>query len=130
MDLPDWLRPAVEAVLRDMQHPSPLLLEAYYARERRPDCWGTLHFKDPGGDQCEIEVPRVPEEGSETDVLLTIATELPFYIAELSQAWGQSRPICPGHLHPAAPTEHEGAAWWCCPRDGSFLAPIGRLPSK
>jgi len=129
MDLPSWLQGAVALVLKDMQQPTPLILEASYSPDSRAEYWGTLEFQAADGERFDFEVPCVPDDGSEIDLLVTIATELPWHVSELRQSWGQSRPICPRHTHPAAPTDHDGAAWWACPRDGSLLTPIGRLIS-
>jgi len=130
--LPDWLKPLVEAVIGDMQVPTPLALEAKYGPPSRgSDDWGSAIVSDPGDpDACLVEVPEVPRQGREADVLLALAKELPSYISELSHSWGQARPVCPGHLHPPSPVEREGTAWWVCPRDGTLLGRIGTLSSS
>jgi hypothetical protein len=124
--LPDWLRPAVERVLGDMQEPTPLALEASYTRNDRSGYWGVLRCEAPNGESFELEVPD-PANGSETQLLVRLAEELPWYVSELQQSWGESRPICPGHTHPAAPAERDGTAWWVCPREGVPLGRIGAL---
>jgi hypothetical protein len=126
--LPDWLRPAVEAVIGDMQSPTPLVLNAKYGPPSGADDFGTVIFSDPG-DVCIVEVPEVSRQGSETDVLLALAQELPSYVPELGQSWGQARPVCPGHLHPPSPVERDGTAWWACPRNGALIGRIGTLGS-
>jgi hypothetical protein len=127
LDLPTWLRPAVEAVLADMQAPTQLVLAVTYSARADPDSWGVVRFRDGGGDGFEFEVPEVPADGREVDLLIRLADELPFYLCELQQSYGQLRNLCPGHTHGAIPVEHATTAWWACPRDGSLLGPIGAL---
>jgi hypothetical protein len=127
MDLPDWLAVAVERVLSDMQDPTPLVLAASY--EHTPTDapgWGTLRLEDPSGAWFWLEVPE-PSEGSPTGLVIRIAEELPMLVSELHQSWGKSRPGCPGHTHPAAAGESDGAAWWVCPRDRRLLGRVGTL---
>jgi hypothetical protein len=126
-DLPAWLRTAVETVLRDMEEPTPLALEVSYQADARPEYWGVVGFSERGGESFEFEVPEVPTEGSEVDLLITLAEEVPLSVSELRQSWGQARPACPGHTHGASPVEHDGAAWWACPIDRSLLGRIGSL---
>jgi hypothetical protein len=40
-------------------------------------------------------------------------------------AWGEARPSCPGHHHPAEPTVLDGEAWWICPETSQRLSIIG-----
>ncbi|MGD1056646.1 MAG: hypothetical protein ABR992_04450 [Solirubrobacteraceae bacterium] len=49
------------------------------------------------------------------------------FFPETAAAWGQARPACPGHTHPAEPRLIDGDAWWTCPRDGHALARFGML---
>jgi hypothetical protein len=127
-ELPAWLGPAVDAVLADMQDPTPLILDVSHRPDARAEYWGVVCFTDGTRDSLEVEVPEVPTDGSEVDVLIRLAEELPFYVAELGQFWGQARPACPGHTHGAHPVEHHGAAWWSCPVDRSLVGRIGSLP--
>ena len=126
-ELPAWLRPAVEAVLADMEEPTPLMLYVSYSPNADPEYWGDVRFTDGAGDSFEFEVPEVPTEGSELDLLIKLAEEVPYYVSELRQSWGQARPACPGHTHGACPVEHDEVAWWACPVDGSLLGRIGSL---
>src|SRR5438270_5060 len=47
-------------------------------------------------------------------------------LAETSVGWGQARPACPHHPHPARPVIRDGEAWWICERDDELLYHIGR----
>jgi hypothetical protein len=46
---------------------------------------------------------------------------------ETQGAWGQARPACPGHGHPAMATELDGKAWWVCPASNRRIGRIGHL---
>jgi len=48
---------------------------------------------------------------------------------ETTAAWGEARPECPGHPHPAAAVEIDGKAWWACPADDRPIRMIGRPTS-
>lgn len=47
-------------------------------------------------------------------------------LAETATAWGQARPPCPYHPHPAVPVLCGDEAWWICPRSEEALYRIGR----
>ena len=47
-------------------------------------------------------------------------------LAETNVAWGQARPPCPYHPHPARPLVRDGEAWWICKRIDEPLFRIGR----
>jgi hypothetical protein len=49
------------------------------------------------------------------------------FFPESRGAWGEPRPPCPTHSHPAVPAERNGEAWWVCPADGHEVAQIGRV---
>jgi hypothetical protein len=128
VDFPDWLRPAVDAVVRDMQDPTPLLLKAWWCSPPdETEGWGIVRFTHADSEICEFQIPVVPQQASETELLLTIAAELPSAVSQLPQSRVQARPVCPGHSHPAMPVERDGAAWWACPRDGTLIGKIGTL---
>jgi hypothetical protein len=46
---------------------------------------------------------------------------------ETTGAWGEARPECPGHPHPAAAVEVDGEPLWVCPVDGRRIGVIGQL---
>ncbi|MGH2883072.1 MAG: hypothetical protein ACRDPA_10315, partial [Solirubrobacteraceae bacterium] len=49
------------------------------------------------------------------------------FFPETQGAWGEARPKCPGHPHPAQAIERDGDAWWVCPSTGQLIARIGHL---
>jgi hypothetical protein len=58
-------------------------------------------------------------------MILTIAEILQDECAETSAGWGQARPACPYHPHPARPAARGGEAWWVCERRDERLYRIG-----
>jgi hypothetical protein len=124
--LPDKLRPLVEKVLADMQHPAPLQLEAGYLADNEPG--GGIVLVQPNDDSSYGF--GIDLAANETDLLIAIADGVSEHISETPEGWGQARPPCPGHPHPAEPTEYEGAAWWRCPRDGTPIARIGSFSRR
>jgi hypothetical protein len=49
------------------------------------------------------------------------------FFPETGGAWGQARPPCPGHAHPALARLIDDEAWWTCPLDGRALSRFGML---
>jgi hypothetical protein len=49
------------------------------------------------------------------------------FFPETETAWGEPRPLCPGHTHPTQATLIGREPWWTCSRDGSAVARIGEL---
>ena len=62
---------------------------------------------------------------SQTQMLLIVADVLQEACAETTAGWGQSRPPCPYHPHPARAAERDGEAWWICERHDEALYRIG-----
>jgi hypothetical protein len=122
--LPDSLRPHVEAVLRDMQQPAPIALRLGYYVDEELDNFGTVTFTEPDGGRFGFGVET---DASEPDLLIALAEGLQENVSETREAWGQARPACPGHTHPAVPDELDGVAWWTCPHDGAPIARIGTV---
>jgi hypothetical protein len=71
----------------------------------------------------------IPEDtGEGAGLLLLLADRLQDqFFPETRSAWGEARPACRGHRHPARAIEVAGEAWWTCPLDGRRIARIGRL---
>jgi hypothetical protein len=67
----------------------------------------------------------VPRSLSGPELLALVAGILQEALAETSAGWGQARPPCPGHSHPAGPGVSGGEAWWACPASGKLLWRIG-----
>jgi hypothetical protein len=52
-------------------------------------------------------------------------SQLPDDLAETAVAWGQARPPCPRHPHPARPVIRDAEAWWICESDNALLYRVG-----
>jgi hypothetical protein len=52
------------------------------------------------------------------------------HLAEQDETWGQARPPCPGHPHPAITRVCDGLAWWCCPKTGDRLQSAARSATR
>lgn len=67
------------------------------------------------------------------ELLCEIADILQDELAETAGGWGQSRPPCPYHPHPARPGEYAGEAWCWCPllQERPYRLCVGELtPSE
>jgi hypothetical protein len=139
---PPWLMEPASAVLDDLMAAGPIAGLQIVANPL-PDLNGlTLGVIEESAVSGElVELPDdldpdeptgypggnwVPRSLTEPDVLVVIADILQADLAESSVAWGQARPPCPNHPHPARPGIDEGQAWWVCPRDTVQLYRIGR----
>ena len=117
-EAPSAVQAVIELVLPDLQVPTPVDLVVRW----EPD-GETVWISDPGdtgwagfyaGDTCG------------TDLVVGFADWLQEQVfAEAGGAWGEARPGCPGHPHPTAARELQGAGWWVCPRDMKRIAKIG-----
>jgi len=67
-----------------------------------------VRFTHADSEICEFQIPVVPQQASETELLLTIAAELPSAVSQLPESRVQARPVCPGHSHPAMPSRVTG----------------------
>ncbi len=124
---PSWLTEAVEAVLADLQQPRAIAVEVSYGRDqwRGETCW-VVHVREPserGGVSFIVE----PEEHGALLLELFADYLQEQFFPETRGAWGEARPACPGHTHPARPSWDEQAdvAWWYCLATGRDIAPIG-----
>ena len=69
-----------------------------------------------------IHVPS----GDPAEILFELADQLQEqFFPETFGAWGEARPACPGHTHPAEPTVIDSIACWICPTTGEALGRIG-----
>jgi len=88
---------------------------------------GLTQFAFPDGG---THASRVEFE-TEGDLLVAVAdviqNDVNFWLPD---AWGEARPPCPGHPHPANPVLLDREAWWVCPQTGDRLARIGELPGS
>lgn len=116
--MPKVLGEIVDMVLLDFQQDSPIEI--------------CLSFEGPGTLWVsEASDPRRsgfrPVSEQRVDLLIEFATWLQDqFFPETRQAWGQSRPACPGHPHPAQAVRIGDDAWWICPIDRHQISPIGK----
>jgi hypothetical protein len=115
------LREAFALALADLQRPTAIALQARYAIHGREVTvsvtgelgWATFSALDDHGGW----------------LLRAVADWLQDYLSETRAGWGQARPACPGHPHPASAVLVDGTPLWCCPNDGRALGLIGSLAS-
>lgn len=127
--VPDWLMSEVlEPVLSDLQKPRPVVLDLGLESSAEGDLvwiWeppvsGTGRFG------VGLEVPDRLAPRAELLVSWADALQEQFF-PETRAAWGEARPECPGHPHPASAIELDGEAWWVCPVDSRRIGRIGQL---
>jgi hypothetical protein len=64
--------------------------------------------------------------GEPADVTVQLAGQLQGqFFLESHAAWGQPRPQCPEHAHPAEPEVERSVACWTCPLTGDVVGRIG-----
>ncbi|MGH2884505.1 MAG: hypothetical protein ACRDPA_17710 [Solirubrobacteraceae bacterium] len=93
----------------------------------------------PGVDELEPEPAGIPGGGNFVPrglvgpgLVAWVAEILQEDLAETEVAWGQARPPCPYHPHPARPVVRDGEAWWICERLNEPLYRIaqGEVPTS
>jgi hypothetical protein len=122
--LPEWLSDAVSLALLDLQRPQPvkLLLGYELGGDGESMLW-VAEEGEPGSAGCWLGLMG---RGVELVVSLADWFQEQFFL-ESRGAWGQARPQCPGHPHPAQAGLIDGEAWWTCPADGRRIALFGQL---
>lgn len=140
--LPDWLRPAAEAVLADFDGDEPLDLRLGYLTDLEAHGVTEVSAEDrrrgwiPWGPSLDSGIVYVLFRGGRygfgiaddargAELLVALAHGIQEHVYSVPGAWGRGRPACPDHTHPAAPAERDGTAWWTCPADGRLLVRIG-----
>lgn len=119
--MPDWLRGPLEAALADLQQPTPVDIRAGFESSTQ------RLWLSEGGERSESGF-TFDRAQSEFQLLREIADCLQeYFFPETRGAWGEARPECPGHPHPAQANEVADEAWWVCPVDGRQIARIGHL---
>jgi hypothetical protein len=110
---------AFERALRDLQGADPIELVVEYEDDRP--------VVREAGDG-EKTILWIPPDADLEDLVSSLAFQLQEQVfPETRAAWGQARPPCPGHAHPAIPELVGDDAMWVCPSSGQPLARIGSL---
>jgi hypothetical protein len=125
IELPEWLAAPATAVFADIQGENPIPGVRLLAKELDdPDVLliGVFAPDGSGGGGGSAVTPATDP----VQMLLTIADIVQGECAETAGGWGQARPACPYHPHPARPAERAGEAWWICERRDERLYRIGR----
>jgi hypothetical protein len=121
--VPDWLWPALDAVLTDLQRPTRVDLAVGWTGNGDDDT-GTLWMQEVGWEPAVVGVHVT--RGDAAEVIVDLADQLQEqFFSETGSAWGEARPPCPGHGHPAEPRVENAVAWWVCPSSGRALQRIG-----
>jgi hypothetical protein len=124
--VPRWLITEVlEPVLADLQGDHPIEIDV--TRELQGRSAGYVVFQERGhqaGAGLGVPLPEASRE--EAKVIWADYVQEQFF-PETRAAWGQARPPCPDHHHPASATLLDGEAWWICPADGTRIGRIGDL---
>jgi hypothetical protein len=81
---------------------------------------------DPDADTQYGGGNWVPRTLIGPELLALVAEILQEDLAETFQGWGQARPPCPHHPHPARPVVRDEEAWWICERLDEPLYRVGR----
>ena len=118
--VPEWLSEVADAALADLQRPTPVDVRLGY--EARA---GILWVSE-AGQQDRAGFASGETRGASLLVALADWLQEQFF-PETRGAWGQARPECPGHPHPAEAVEIAGEAWWVCPDDGHQIAMVGHI---
>jgi hypothetical protein len=128
--MPSRLRLLVDAVIGDLQHPTPVRVRLAY-ESLGADGGGTLWVWEdgqPGGGGFAVAADLEVDDAAQAVALADYLQEQ--FFPETEGAWGEARPECPGHSHPAMPSELDDDAWWVCPEDGHRISRIGELPHR
>jgi hypothetical protein len=117
-NLPDWLHETVECCLHDMQQPTAVELRL----ELSGDGEHLMLWESDGSGSGFYLLNE--QRGAELVVHLADFLQEQVF-PETREAWGEARPACPRHQHPATPTVLDGEAWWICPDTNRRLSVIG-----
>lgn len=121
--LPQHIAEPAERMLHDLQGSNPIPISLGY----RPDAGGS------GPDTIFVTVANcsygfgIDPAAPLAEQLVAIADGIQEHLAECPAAWGEARPRCPGHPHPAVAKLDGDAAYWACPTDGHRLGLVGDL---
>jgi hypothetical protein len=121
--LPDAIASAAKRVIADIQGDKPLPIALAYMPCSEDMNFGTL-VVNVGGERYGF---GVDSGASETEIVRALAEGVQEHLSETALSWGQARPVCPGHPHPAIAHVDGGDAVWACPRDGRRLGVVGEF---
>lgn len=122
--VPEWLSEVAQLALADLQQPRPIDVRLGY--DPKGEGGGMLWLRVAG--ERGATGFWVPDEERGTELLVRLADSLQDqFFPETRAAWGEARPQCPGHPHPAQAVEIAGEPWWTCPADDRRVALIGRF---
>lgn len=121
--LPKAVERAAELVVGDIQGSKPLPIGLSYLASSEDSKLGMVVVRI-GRDVYGFGVDRT---ASSAELIFGLAEGIQEHLSETALAWGEARPVCARHRHPASPEIAEGAAYWICPQDGLRLAEIGAL---
>jgi hypothetical protein len=118
----------LEPVLSDLQRPRPVEIDLSVEPRREGAVVLISERAGLGAVRFAVgfEVPDRLAPRVELLVLLADFLQEQFF-PETGGAWGEARPECPGHPHPALAMELDREAWWVCPVDGRCIERIGQL---
>jgi hypothetical protein len=124
--LPEWLEGPVRAVLHDLQQPTEVPIKVRYREDPSTGERQLMLSERPGGFMAGLSLGDTCD-GVELTCLIAEQLQDQFFV-ESQAAWGEARPACPGHAHPAqAEVLDDGQAWWICPQNRRQVARIGEL---
>lgn len=122
--IPTWQRKVINAVVTDVQESGPISLR--FACVLEDDRQSMTLFAWVDGEQGASGTGLNPHR-SHVERLVDFAGWLQEQVIwESVAAWGEARPLCPGHPHPAKPDVVGGDAWWVCPQNRRQIALIGQ----
>jgi hypothetical protein len=118
--IPDEFVGVLQLVLGDLQRPEPIALVCGWDGEhmwvREPEYRGGYGWR-PWEEPLSFPEMAVQLAGDLQEQ----------FFWESGGAWGQARPECPGHPHPALAELIDGEPWWACPAEGHGVARFGEL---
>ena len=98
---------AFERALRDLQGRDPIDLLVEYEEDRPV-------VREAG--EAEKTMLWIPPDADVEELVWSFADQLQEQVfPETRAAWGQARPPCPGHAHPASAELVGDDAMWVCP---------------
>lgn len=123
---PEWLRHLAQRVLAYFEEPGPVAVRVAYGSNA--DRSGTLWVWETDEGDASGYRAGAEKDPNDPDELVRFADWLQEqFFPDTQGAWGEARPRCPGHSHPACAVVIDREAWWTCPSDGRQLGRIGEL---